>query len=70
MPTPSGLSSGWCQEALDPGFVQHVKRPSTKAAYLKFHAALRELPDFSRYLGNTLDPHYLAQIKICPSVAH
>ena len=40
------------QEALDPGFVQHVKRLSTKAAYLKFHAALRELPDFSRYLGN------------------
>jgi len=58
------------QEALAPDFVRHVKRISTKAAYLKFHAALRELPDFSRYLGHDLDPHYLAQVKICPSVAY
>jgi phytoene dehydrogenase-like protein len=58
------------QEALAPGFVRQVKQISTKAAYLKFHAALRELPDFSRYLGSAFDPHYLAEIKICPSVEY
>jgi phytoene dehydrogenase-like protein len=58
------------QEALDPGFVRRVKRLSTQASYLKFHAALRELPDFSRYLGSDFDAHYLAEVKICPSVEY
>jgi phytoene dehydrogenase-like protein len=58
------------QEELDAGFVQQVKRIRTQAAYLKFHAALRELPDFSRYLGPDFDPHYLAQVKIAPSVEY
>jgi phytoene dehydrogenase-like protein len=58
------------REALDPHFVRQVERISTKAAYLKFHAALGELPDFSRYLGSDFDPHYLAQIKICPSIEY
>lgn len=58
------------REVLDPYFVRQVERISTKAAYLKFHAALRELPDFSRYLGTDFDPHYLAQIKICPSIEY
>jgi phytoene dehydrogenase-like protein len=44
-----------------------VARLGTRASYLKFHAALRELPDFSRYLGPGFDPRYLAQVKICPS---
>jgi phytoene dehydrogenase-like protein len=47
-----------------------VQRLKTDAAYLKFHAALRDLPDFSRYLGSAFDPHSLASIKICPSVAY
>jgi phytoene dehydrogenase-like protein len=58
------------QGGLDAGFVQQVKRIRTNAAYLKFHAALRELPDFSRYLGKDFDPHYLAQVKIAPSVEY
>jgi phytoene dehydrogenase-like protein len=58
------------QEALAPAFVQQVRRISTRAAYLKFHAAVRELPDFSRYLGSDFDPHYLAQVKICPSTEY
>jgi phytoene dehydrogenase-like protein len=58
------------QTGLDAGFVQQVKRIRTQAAYLKFHAVLRELPDFSRYLGRDSDPHYLAQVKICPSVEY
>ena len=45
-----------------------TKQLKTNAAYLKFHAALNKLPDFSRYFGADFDPRYLANIKICPSV--
>ena len=55
-------------ETLEPDFRRQVERLSTNASYLKFHAALNELPDFSHYLGPNFDPHYLAQVKICPSV--
>jgi phytoene dehydrogenase-like protein len=54
-------------DALPAGFREQIAGLSTRAAYLKFHAALRELPDFSAYLGPGFDPRYLAQIKICPS---
>jgi phytoene dehydrogenase-like protein len=54
-------------DALPAAFRASVERLSTRAAYLKFHAALRELPDFSRHLGAGFDPRYLAQTKICPS---
>jgi phytoene dehydrogenase-like protein len=53
--------------ALAGEFREQVAGLSTRAAYLKFHAALRELPDFSAYLGSGFDPRYLAQVKICPS---
>jgi phytoene dehydrogenase-like protein len=58
-------------EALPAPFRAQVARLGTRAAYLKFHAALRELPDFSRFFrngGGLPDPRYLAQVKICPSV--
>jgi phytoene dehydrogenase-like protein len=55
-------------DTLEPDFKRQVERLSTNASYLKFHAALNELPDFSHYLGAHFDPHYLAQVKICPSV--
>jgi phytoene dehydrogenase-like protein len=58
------------REALDPGFIRQVESISTKAAYLKFHAAVSELPDISRYLGKDFDPHYLAQVKISPSIEY
>ena len=54
-------------EHLDNAFRRQVERLKTRASYLKFHAALRELPDFSRYLGPDFDPRALAYIKICPS---
>jgi phytoene dehydrogenase-like protein len=54
-------------EALPEDFRSAVAGLQTRAGYLKFHAALRELPDFSSYLGPDLDPRYLAQVKICPS---
>ena len=54
-------------EHLDSAFRRQVAQLKTHASYLKFHAALRELPDFSRYLGPDFDPRALAYIKICPS---
>ena len=56
------------EENLAPQFVSQVKRLKNDAAYLKFHCALRRLPDFSAYLGSDDDPRYLTQIRICPSV--
>jgi phytoene dehydrogenase-like protein len=54
-------------DALPAEFRDRIAGLSTRAAYFKFHAALRELPDFSAYLGAGFDPRYLAQVKICPS---
>ena len=56
------------EESLDPQFLGQVKRLTNDTAYLKFHSALRKLPDFSAYLGSDYDPRHLAQIRICPSV--
>ena len=58
------------QDSLEPEFSGTVQRLNTNVAYLKFHCALRELPDFSDFLGKNLDPQYLAQIRICPSVEY
>ena len=55
---------------LPDGFLRRVRLLSTRAAYLKFHAALCELPDFSRYLGADPDPRTLALVKICPSTEY
>lgn len=48
-------------------FRQNTRNLKTDAAYLKFHAALKRLPDFTRYFGEEFDPRFLANIKICPS---
>ena len=58
------------QEALEPAFVNRVRRLKTNVSYLKFHCALSEAPDFSAYLGDGFDPRYLAQTRICPSVEY
>lgn len=58
------------REHLQAPFVQSIERLRTKAAYLKFHAAARELPDFSRYLGPRYDERSLANIRICPSIEY
>ena len=55
---------------LSADFVQGVRRLKTDVSYLKFHAALDELPDFSRYLGSRYDEDYLVQVRICPSVEY
>lgn len=56
------------RDTLPDAFVRGIERLTTKAGYFKFHAALDELPDFSRWLGKDHDPRMLAQIKICPSL--
>ena len=56
------------QGGIDAGFLDRVARLKTRAAYLKFHAALSGLPDFSAHLGDGFDPRCLAEIKICPSM--
>ncbi|GIT31874.1 MAG: hypothetical protein Ct9H300mP1_39200 [Planctomycetaceae bacterium] len=38
----------------------------TRTSYLKFHAALDRLPDFSRYFPDSYDPRYIPSMKICP----
>lgn len=55
-------------DALPEGFRASVERLTTNAAYFKFHAAMDDLPDFTRHLGEGYDPRTLAQIKICPSL--
>ena len=57
-------------DALEPAFLEGIKRLKTDVSYLKLHFALRDLPDFSSYLGKNFDPRYLALIRICPSVEY
>lgn len=56
------------RESLPPGFAEGIRRLKTNVSCLKFHCALRELPDFSRYFKGDYDPRYLAQVRICPSL--
>ncbi|HEX5165550.1 MAG TPA: NAD(P)/FAD-dependent oxidoreductase [Thermomicrobiales bacterium] len=54
--------------AVSDDFVRAVNRLKSNTLYYKFHAALNELPDFSRWLGSDPDPYYLGYVKICPSM--
>ena len=53
-----------------PEVVRSVRRLKTDVSYLKFHAALDELPDFTHYLGDRYDENFLVQVRICPSVEY
>ena len=55
---------------LEPGFKDRIRRLKTEVSCLKFHCSLRELPDFSSYLGPNHDPQLLGYIRICPSVSY
>ncbi len=57
-------------EALEPRFINSIQRLKTNLSCLKFHCAVRELPDFSAYLGPDFNPQYLASVRICPSVEY
>ena len=56
--------------SLDADFLSDIRAIKTNVGWLKFHAALRELPDFSAYLGTEFDQTQVAQTRICPSVAY
>ena len=53
---------------LDEGLVKKVNNLKTKSRYVKFLAALKEAPDFSRYLGAGYDIGLTPQVRICPSI--
>ena len=55
---------------LAPEVVRGIRRLKTDVSYLKFHAALDELPDFTHYLGDRYDENFLVQVRICPSVEY
>ena len=57
-------------DKLDPEFSARIRRLKSSVSYLKFHCALRTLPDFSAYLGEDFNPKYLAQIRICPTMEY
>jgi phytoene dehydrogenase-like protein len=58
------------EEDLPPEFRRRVAQLKTRTAYLKFHAALGRLPDFSRYLPPGGTVRHLAYTRISPSVAY
>ena len=47
-----------------------VRALKTNTSYLKFHAALSRLPDFSRYFPDDYNPSHVASLKICPSLEY
>lgn len=57
-------------DSVDPAVSAEVSSLDTECGTLKFHAALEELPDFGRYLGQRFDARTVAAIRICPSVEY
>ena len=53
---------------LDDAFKQRVDNLKTRANCVKALVALREFPDFSRFLGANFDPRHAVSTTICPSV--
>ncbi|MFQ5872547.1 MAG: phytoene desaturase family protein [Dehalococcoidia bacterium] len=55
---------------LGEAFIRRVENLTTKGGSVKFLAALKELPDFRRYLGKDFGPRLIASTEICPSVEY
>ena len=55
---------------VDDETIKRVKRWKTKSGCVKFLAALKELPDLSRYLGDGYDRGTILNIAIMPSVGY
>jgi phytoene dehydrogenase-like protein len=53
---------------LEEPFLDRVRSLKTRANCVKALVALKEFPDFSRYLGAGFDPRLAAATRICPSV--
>lgn len=58
------------RENIAPAVATSIEMLETTHATLKFHAAVCELPDFSRYLGPNFDPTLIATIGIGPTTAY
>ncbi len=54
-------------DAVEPGFLDRVRRIRTRGAALKFNAALDELPDYRAKPG-TPGPHHRGTVEIIPSM--
>ena len=55
---------------IDEETFRRVKRWKTQSGHLKFYAALKELPDLSRYLGDGYDRSSIIGIKFLPSLEY
>ncbi len=55
---------------LDPTFLRRIGRVKTQMSSLKFLAAISELPDLSRFLGQGYDPNGVISIMVSPSVEY
>jgi phytoene dehydrogenase-like protein len=55
-------------DSLESNFVTRVRNLQTSISYLKFHCTLRELPDFTSYLGKDFRTNLLAQIRLTAPV--
>ena len=53
---------------LDEDFIEEVRALKTESASAKLLCSLKELPDFSTYLGTEHDPQELAMVVLCPSI--
>ncbi len=53
---------------MDEDFVEDVRALKTQSASAKLLCSLKELPDFSTYLGVEHDPKELAMVVLCPSI--
>jgi len=55
-------------DALDPGFLDRVRRIKASGVVTKVNCVLHELPDFTCRPGKTVQPHHRGYIDVCPSV--
>lgn len=56
------------EQNLDADVATRIGRLRAKTAYMKFHASVDELPDFSSYLGPSYDPRLACRFYLQPSV--
>lgn len=55
-------------DAVDPAFLDKVRRVKASGVVTKVNCLLSELPDFTARPGKTVQPHHRGYIDVCPSV--
>lgn len=56
--------------ALDATVDHRIRQLETTSGSVKFHAAVSELPDFSAYFEEEVDPRTVAMVRIAPSISY